>query len=255
MKILVFTPMHPNTPKLFGRTNQSIFRLDYEPIEMLFSKGDNPHESGVPLNDGRLNILHNYNKARDYVLKGDWEAMLTVEYDMVVPSNAVHRLLDCDADIAYGLYVFRARTRWSAYLELGAGHGKSISEDEELAKEMWGKQMEVAGVGMGCTLIKRNVLEAMQFRGFQGAACDWYLAQDAQENGFKQVCDLGLVCGHISMNPSPRVIWPDPEMPGLYRNDFIDGIPTNPDGSVDIEIGQLGEFYIPKDALVKRIEN
>jgi hypothetical protein len=70
---------------------------------MLFSKRQNPHNTGVPINDGRLDILERYNRTRDIFLQGDWEALLTVESDMVLPPDAVTRLLDCDADVAYGL--------------------------------------------------------------------------------------------------------------------------------------------------------
>jgi hypothetical protein len=139
---------------------------------------------------------------------------------------------------------------WSAYTELTNGRGKSVSHDEDLAREMWGQQMSVVGVGLGCTLIKRNVLAEIPFRGIWGAACDWHFALDLQEKGFKQVCDLGLICGHIDLAPSPRVIYPDINMPELYRNDYITGIPVNDKGEVDIEIKRMGEFYINKSDLV-----
>jgi hypothetical protein len=255
MKILLFCPLRPETPKLFGRTNQSIFRQTYEPLEMLFSMGDNPHDTGVPLNDGRANILHNYTKARRMVLDNDYDALMTVEADMIIPDDAVKRLIDCDADVAYGLYVFRAVSTWSAFTRLDRKSGRSVSKDQALAKRMWGKQMEVAGVGFGCTLIKRRALEAVEFRAEPGAANDWYFAQDCQKHDMKQVCDLGVVCGHIDLLPMPRVIWPDPDMPGLYRNEFIKGIPVNDKGEVEIEIGRLGEFYIPKDALLQPLES
>jgi hypothetical protein len=254
MRILLYCPLHPETPKIFGRTLNSIFRQEYDPLEIWFSKGDNPQDTGVPMNDGRANTLHNYKKARQATLDQGFDALMTVERDMIIPSDAVQRLLDCDADIAYGLYVFRAVSSWSAFTRLDRKSGRSISKDPALAKRMWGKQMDVAGVGFGCTLIKRHVLEAIEFRGAPGAANDWFFAQDAQEHGFKQVCDLGLVCGHIDTLPMPRVIWPDPEMPNLYRNEFIKGIPVNEKGEVEIEIGRLGEFYIPKDALYREVE-
>jgi hypothetical protein len=94
---------------------------------------------------------------------------------------------------------------------------------------------------MGCTLIRRCVLEQLIFRTHRMACCDWGLAMDAQEYGFSQRCDLGVVCGHMTThNPSsvvgatpwvlgvegpPRIIWPDPDVEGigkLYRVEYLE---------------------------------
>jgi GT2 family glycosyltransferase len=260
VKILLFCPLNPErnhkgdqTPQLFGRTNQSIFRQDYPVIDIMFSKGDNPYFD----NNGRHNIAHNYNKARRLVLDNGYDYLFTVEADMILPSNALSKLLEqCEdggADVAYGLYVFKNSNTWSAFTELHMDGGRGITKDPDKLRAAWGKVIPVAGVGSGCTLIKRNVLEALEFRTDETRPTlhhDWCFANDAQHAGFKQVCDLSVVCGHISMKPSPRVIWPDPEMPRFYRNDFIEGIPVNERGEVEIEIGQFGEFYIPKSALL-----
>jgi hypothetical protein len=112
---------------------------------------------------------------------------------------------------------------------------------------MWGKTIEVAGVGMGCTLISRDVLEKLAFRVDEthpSVHNDWVFAYDCQQKGITQKCDTSVVCGHISMKPSPRVIWPDPNEPRLYRNDFIYGIPINERGEIDVDISSLGEFQI-----------
>lgn len=259
-KVLLFCPLNPaedhkgnRVPQIFGRTNQSIFRQDYPKIDLWFSKGDNPFFD----NNGRHNIAHNYNKARQFVLDNGYDALMTVEADMILPSDALTKLLATGADVAYGLYCFKATSTWSAFTELDMDHGRSLRKDEEKAKEAWGKVIPVAGVGHGCTVIRRNVLEKIAFRTDETRPHvhnDWCFAYDCQQEGFSQVCDLSVVCGHISTKPSPRVIWPDPDMPRLYRNDFIEGLPLNERGELEIEIGQMGEFYVPKSALLRRVE-
>lgn len=257
-KILLFCPLKPRTdehggrePQLFGRTNESIFRQDYEPLDMWFSKGDNPFFD----NNGRHNICHNYNKARRLVLDNGYDYLFTVEADMVIPPDALTKLLAVDADVAYGLYCFRNTSTWSAWTELDMVRGRSIRKDRSRAKAAWGKVIDVAGVGMGCTLIKRHVLETLEFRvddiNNPDVHNDWVFAYDLQQNDFTQKCDLGVVCGHISMTPTPRVIWPDPDAPRMYRNDFIEGIKVNPHGEVIMDIGQLGEFDITMGDLIK----
>lgn len=262
MKVLLFCPLKPisnakgnREPQLFGRTNESIFRQDYPKFDMWFSKGDNPFFD----NNGRHNIAHNYQKARRWVLDNGYDYLFTVEADMIVPPHGLSKLLDvCEnqgADVAYGLYCFRNTSTWSAWTELDMERGRSIRKDPEKAKAAWGKVIDVAGVGLGCTLISRKVLEALDFRVddlHPDVHNDWVFAYDLQQAGFVQKCDLGVVCGHISMTPLPRVIWPDPDAPRMYRNDFIEGIEVNENGELMLDIGQLGEFDITVGDLVMK---
>ena len=261
MKILLFCPLNPDrdhkgspTVQLFGRTNQSIFRQDYPLIDMWFSKGDNPFFD----NNGRHNIAHNYQKARRFVLDNGYDYLFTVEADMIIPPDALTRLLACESDVAYGLYCFKNTSSWSAWIQLDMDGGRSLRKEPAIAKAMWGKVIDVAGVGLGCTLISRNVLEVLDFRVDDTRPSlhnDWCFAYDCQQEGFRQVCDLGCVCGHISLKPSPRVIWPDPDMPRMYRNDFIDTFPRNPDGSVEVPITGMGEFYITPESIGMKAED
>ena len=72
---------------------------------------------------------------------------------------------------------------------------------------MWGNVIDTTGVGLGCTLIRREVLEAIPFRVVdKWIANDWYFALDVAEKGFTQAHDCGVVCGHID---GYRVLWPD----------------------------------------------
>ena len=83
------------------------------------------------------------------------------------------------------------------------GKGETWQEREA----MWGKVVDTAGVGLGCTLIRRDVLEAIPFRvKDEWIANDWYFAIDAREKGFIQRHDCSVVCGHID---GYRTLWPD----------------------------------------------
>lgn len=227
----------------------SIFRQDYPEFDIWFSKGDNPFFD----NNGRNNICHNYQKARKWVLDNDYDYLFTVEADMIVPPDTLTKLLALDTDVAYGLYCFKSAATWSAFTILEMDRGRSISKDQEMAKAVWGKTIDVAGVGMGCALIRRNVLEEIDFRVddlFPTVHNDWCFSYDCQQKGFTQKCDTSVICGHISMKPQPRVIWPDPDEPRLYRNDFIEKIPVNERGEISVEIGSFGEFTIDTKDLV-----
>ena len=239
MRILVYTPML----RLYGMALQSILRLEHpDRFDITFCKGGNIKNGDVKQTGFEI-VTSKYNHARDIVLAGSYDAMLAVEDDMIVPSDALTRLLATGADIAYGLYCWRNQGwhKWSAYTAISDKHGVSLDEDKVAAKAAWGKVIDVAGIGMGCTLIHRHVLEALPFRTHEKACCDWALALDAQERGYSQKCDLGVVCGHMTThNPSsiagsipwvlgatdqPRIIWPDLDAEGigkLYRVEHLD---------------------------------
>lgn len=232
--ILVFTP----TRRVWERSLRSIFRLAWDgPIHFLFTR-DNPYATGEPEGPYRIpgyrdNILHNYVNGRKAFLAGDYDAMLTVEADMIVPEDALQKLAAVDADVAYGLYCWRhGRPLWNPYI---GETNRSIALDPETARDAWGKVIECRGVGLGCTLIHRHVLEALIFRGGSSTySCDWYFAIDLLAEEFVQKAHLGVVCGHIAdvvaqltQHPtaelSPRVIWPDVESDDLYRIEYVEG--------------------------------
>lgn len=177
---------------------------------MFISGGDTPNINET--------VLNKYREARRVALAGGYDALLTVEDDMVVPHDGLQKLWSVNADIIYGLYCMRHGTPvWSAYVSLTPSGGRSISRDENAAKAAWGDIIDVAGVGNGFTLIRRNVLEAFDFRTEGATAPDWWLAVDAQRRGFTQKCHCGVICGHIATENRARILWPDIEHKNLCR--------------------------------------
>jgi hypothetical protein len=243
--------MNPNMPRLWGQTVSSILRQEWGgPIEFLFRANDNPFQ--LPYD----NVTYNYNYARRMFLAGGYDALLCVEADMVIPPDALRRLLACDADVAYGLYVFRHTQRtWSAYARLDEYNGRSISQDADKARTAWGQVIDVEGVGMGCTLIRRRVLEHLGFHldpVVRMLACDWLLARDCQRYRYTQRCDLGVVCGHLSYKPYPQILWPDPDYDEMYRVETLPGVtfePIQSDRPFEIRVG-MGRSEILKAPVV-----
>lgn len=175
--------------------------------------------------DGHDIVTHKYREAQQLFNSGGWWALITIEDDMVIPADTFPRLMQMlfdGSDIAYGLYVWRhGAPKWSAYTAIGPRSGRSISHEADDARSAWGKVIEVQGVGLGCTAMRRQVVETIPFRRGGSACNDWYLALDASTQGLRQTCDLGLVCGHMDLHPSPRIYWPDPDQPELYRTEFL----------------------------------
>ena len=221
-RILIFTPRLRH----LGRALASVARARSryaQPLDVLEVEHDPPvaladlHDPQSTLRNGGLaRVLTHYQHARRVALADEcYTHLLCIEDDMVIPPDTIDRLLACDAPVAYGLYCWRwgPPHLWSAYRWLFFDSGASWSDDEPHTAAHYFETAtvrEVAGVGFGCTLIRRDVLLSLDFRipDDGTAANDWYFAHDCQRNGIRQVCDFGCVCGHIRLDPSARVIWP-----------------------------------------------
>lgn len=157
------------------------------------------------------NTLIKYRMARQRVLSEGYDALWTVEHDMIVPEDALVKMLDTDADVVYGLYMFRHLTPMMNALRATSGRYSDMSVSkfpELLAKGKRQGWLEVSGAGNGCTLIYRRVLEKIDFRRAYGGVPipDLPFATDCIQNGFKQVARFDVPCGHIK--PDGTILHP-----------------------------------------------
>jgi len=209
-KVLIYCPLTPTVPGIHQRTLESIFAMEWDgQADIVFGKRDREFPL-IDQNERNYDIANKYNQARKMALAGGYDAMMTIEADMIPPGNALNKLSNMGADINYGLYVSRhGKHPWltlSNVTEQVRG-SKGIGETWEERETMWGQVVDTAGVGLGCTLIKRDVLEAIPFRvKDEDIANDWYFAIDARNMGFIQKHDCGVICGHID---GYRTLWPD----------------------------------------------
>lgn len=219
MKVLVVTSLiripGGQTP-LYPRALESIFQLRWEGRldHWLPNGGDDPNQPVASC--GRKNV-----EAQRLAMLADYDALLIADHDMILPDDALLKLAATGAPIAYGLYVLRhARDgyRWNAATMVAERTWQSVSEDKDYARRHFGQIIPVTGMGFGCTLIRREVLAAVPFRWYGHACTDWALALDAQAQGFAQVCDTSVVCGHIDVDAGgERAFWPDPDTDLMFR--------------------------------------
>lgn len=206
MRVLIFTPLSRRHPPAL----ESIAAIEWDgPVDWLWlSAGDEP---GAHRYD---NVTRKYQAARLFALEHNYDAMLTVEDDIIVPPTALKSLVALGAAVAYGLTVWRHPPhRWSAVLELGPDHHVSLDQFPNHAAKSWGTALEVAGCGLFCTLIRREVLEQLDFHREGEPCCDWDFALDLARLGIRQVANLSVVCGHI-LEDGQRAAWPARD--GLY---------------------------------------
>jgi len=144
------------------------------------------------------NVTAQYTEAWRLAIEGDFDYLLTVEHDIEPPADALDKLIACDAPVAYGLYVFRQRTvpvvncyRVEGRVNPGMSYGLF---PDDLRRAKAAGVVEVSGVGFGCTLIRRNVLERVKPQGEKD--CDGFFACECLRKGIKQVGRFDVECGH-----------------------------------------------------------
>lgn len=156
------------------------------------------------------NVLAQYQHIRDEFLAGPWDALLTVEHDMVPPADALQKLWVTGAPVAYGVYMLRhgslVLNAWEYAGPNALGESLSITLPRQHGPAPAGV-VRVSGVGFGCTLMRRDVLERLPMHG-AGApdrSPDVPFALDCIRQGIEQVAHFGVLCGHIDEG---RVLMP-----------------------------------------------
>ena len=129
-------------------------------------------------------------------LEGDYDALLFVDSDMVVPIDLLTRLVDADRDIISAL-AFRRTPGYEPCIF------KTCNEQDAKFYLDYPKGMtEIEGVGMACTLIKRRVFETVPepwFFPHKTMGEDLSFCVRAREAGFQIYCDTELVVGHMTL--------------------------------------------------------
>ncbi len=209
--VMVFTPVL----RLESETVRSLFAQEFEGAVSFLMQRDNP--SGNPYADH----LHQYQRGREMFLAGTYDAMLIVESDIILPVDALKRLAALDCDVAYGCYVYRdgrVVNLLEEYAPDGGpgpkkvkiqmpGQGTRANPGESLSvRHLWKAAqklgvIEVSGSGLGCVLIRREVIQKVPFeekytRNNQGFF-DFPWTCAVHEAGYRMMADTEVQCGHV----------------------------------------------------------
>lgn len=161
--------------------------------------------------NAREDILYQYRRGRELFLNSDCDYMLVIESDIIPPADTLVKLMELDADCAYGVYVFRKSPVVNIYEKYYPGaknQGSSLSlQPEKLRRAVEARRLECTGGGLGCVLIKRHVLELIDFRLEPNAHCDTWFGRDVFHNDMLQMADMSVVCAHKREDGS--LLWPE----------------------------------------------
>ncbi len=144
------------------------------------------------------------NNISDYALKHGYDYLFSVDSDIVLPSDALEKMLSHDRDIVTGMYIQRIPgTHTLEVYGVTPGNGRAqipykLLKDRGL--------VEVAGCGFGCVLIKRRVLEGVPKPHFvyrealdhkNTVSEDVYFCMKATDNNYTIWVDTSIKCDHV----------------------------------------------------------
>lgn len=205
IEVLVFTPY---LDRVEPGTLEALTRLEWEgPLSLLLQR-DNPHGE-----DRVRNHLHQYRQGREGFLSGKAEAMLIIEADILPPPNALQLLYGLQAELAYGIAVTRATPHVVNVFERYADpQARNVGESLTLRPALWEQALrkgetEVSGGGIACVLVRRHVLEAIDFRSEDGVWCDTFFTRDCYAAGYSMKASARVLCGHVDRDGT--VLWPE----------------------------------------------
>ena len=199
------------------------------------------------------NIRVKYQDARRQVLDGDYSALVTLEADVIPPAGGLAMLLATPGDVVYGAMLLRHGVPLlNLFQHVGSRNlGMSLSNyPHELAAARRAGTWRVSGVGFGFTLVRRHVLEQIDFRDdANGQACDIPFAEDCLRTGFEAVGRLDVECGHVDEDAGGVVLWLSAALEGGMLYVVLESVNVMVDGrSVQLVAGEQVEL-MPQVAL------
>ena len=175
-------------------------------------------------------IADSRNVLRKIVLDENYDYFLSLEQDIIPPKDIIERLLKLNKPIVSGVYynmfqnnfgksdikplayaettpeqfeILKADPKYEntdirKKIESGKIKGPEDIHGQLSAKEVEGsKVIEVFYAGLGCMLIKREVLEKIEFRGPDTSFDDHAFCMDARKLGYKILLDTSVKCAHF----------------------------------------------------------
>jgi cellulose synthase/poly-beta-1,6-N-acetylglucosamine synthase-like glycosyltransferase len=181
-----------------------IVSLDFVPLQFLHAvmAMEKPAHAVIstnkkPLDAARNLVVESMPREADY--------LFFLDSDTIPPANALTRLLSHNLPIVGGLY-FRKTPPFDPLLLRHAGGIMYEPIYDFPANGL----VEVDATGLGCMLVKREVLDSLGKPWFKfdgDLSEDYYFCRKAKEAGYKIMVDTGVQCDHLGIFPVNYKFW------------------------------------------------
>ena len=143
-------------------------------------------ERSVGIHRGRRNIVKN----------ASGEYIFFLDVDVLIPSDALIKLLEDKKNIVSGLYFKKTYPHNPLMF-------RKVNEESYIPILDYGEGLiSVDGIGLGCCLVKRDVFDKIPEPWFElpplsDLTEDLFFCDKAKKAGFSIFVDTGVKCGHI----------------------------------------------------------
>lgn len=157
------------------------------------------------LKNTTLDAAHNHVA---HAMPGDTDYVLYLDENVLIPPDALEKLIEHDKDVVSGLY-FRNTYPYTPMVFKSNNDKKYdpiLDYDDD-------KLMEVDACGAGCLLVKTEVFKKLKLPYFKsnevegGLPEDHYFCKKLRDAGFKIHCDTSVKCSHMSAGPIDSRTW------------------------------------------------
>jgi FkbM family methyltransferase len=137
----------------------------------------------------------------------DYHYLFSVDSDIVLPKDALKKMLNADKPIVSGLYIQRIPNTHTLEVYMNNSNGGVTNIPYELIKDKG--VVEIASCGMGCCLIKTEVFKNIEYPYFvyhsaidhsKTMSEDIVFCLNARKNGFTVWADSSIICEHIGQS-------------------------------------------------------
>jgi hypothetical protein len=177
-KPLIVTPTYEGKDYCLNKYLESIYKLKTDFILIDNSKEDNYYKKLLSMNlpvfrvhrgnNSREAITNAMNFARQYMLERDYTHMLVIESDLFPQEDTVNRLLHYDLPVVGSYYLLGITFKTACIFvmdykkELKRMGTRLLTQEESFKIYKTGLQ-KTHGCGLGCTLIKRDIIKRFPF--------------------------------------------------------------------------------------------
>ena len=160
------------------------------------------------LSNSRDTLSASQNMIREYLIERDYDYWMSIESDVIVPKNAIEKLMRWYKPVVGGLYeighVNKTGRRYCVFMthpKPGNLNGTRVisAQEHEQLKSLNEGLFKVHGCGIGCTLIRRDIFKKYVMwtdERFTNKHSDVYFYMDLWNNKVPVYIDVSVKCEH-----------------------------------------------------------
>jgi hypothetical protein len=193
---------------------KAIQKQDFRGADVLFidSSDDSKYQERLEKTGARVmkqdaqdhrikTVVESRKKIKEIFLKQGYDYLLFVEPDIILPANAVSRLLFHRKDLISGVYLSNMKLGESYELcptlyDFADEGFVRVMEMREIIED---RLLEISCAGLGCAMISREVMECVDMRFFERsmAGDNVALFTDARAREFEAFADTSVKCNRM----------------------------------------------------------